>query len=131
MNPTSHFKQFGKYEIVKKLGRSMTDVYLALDTEANRRVVLKIIEHSHDPYTQVVMEAERRGATIQSQLHSLDPRILEIYDYGEMNNCFHVVMEYVEGKNLTDVLRSEHRLDPRRAARYAGEICDQLETLHS
>lgn len=131
MNPTSHFKQFGKYEIVKKLGRSMTDVYLALDTEANRRVVLKIIEHSHDPYTQVVMEAERRGATIQSQLHSLDPRILEIYDYGEMNNCFYVVMEYVEGKNLTDVLRSEHRLDPRRAARYAGEICDQLETLHS
>ncbi len=131
MNPTSHFKQFGKYEIVKKLGRSMTDVYLAFDTEADRRVVLKIIEHSHDPYTQLVMEAERRGATIQSQLHSLDPRILEIYDYGEMNNCFYVVMEYVEGKNLTDVLRTEHRLDPRRAARYAGEICNQLETLHS
>ncbi len=109
----------------------MTDVYLALDTEANRRVVLKIIEHSHDPYTQLIMDAERRGATIQSQLHAIDPRILEIYDYGEMNACFYVVMEYVEGKNLTDILRTEHRLDPKRAARYAMEVCNQLQTLHS
>jgi serine/threonine protein kinase len=131
LSPVSHFKQFGKYEILKKLGRSMTDVYLALDTEANRRVVLKIVEHSPDPYTQLVMDAERRGAAIQSQLHSLDSRIVQIYDYGEENGCFYVAMEYVEGTNLTDILRAEHRLAPKRAARYAVEICNQLQTLHS
>src|SRR5262245_26421543 len=43
-------QQFGKYQILRKLGRSMTDVYLALDTELNRRVVLKIIEQSHDEF---------------------------------------------------------------------------------
>ena len=50
--PALHFKQFGRYEIIRKLGRSMTDVYLALDPENARRVVLKIVEHSHDAYTQ-------------------------------------------------------------------------------
>ena len=109
----------------------MTDVYLALDTEFDRRVVLKIVEYSSDPYTQLIMDAERRGAAIQSQLQSLDSRIVQIYDYGEQGECFYVAMEYVEGTNLTDVLRAEQRLAPSRAARYAMEICSQLQTLHS
>lgn len=131
MTPTLHFKQFGRYEIIRKLGRSMTDVYLALDPDMKRRVVLKIVEDSHDAYTQVVMEAEKRGAAIQKQLHTLDPRILEIYDYGEQNGCFFVAMEYVEGRSLAEVLREEQRLDARRAARIAIEVCSQLQTLHS
>src|ERR1051326_8200583 len=76
MTPALNFKQFCKYEIIRKVGRSMTDVYLALGPETNRRVVLKIVEHSHDAYTKLVMEAEKRGAMIQKQLHALDPRIL-------------------------------------------------------
>ena len=131
MTPALHFKQFGRYEIIRKLGRSMTDVYLALDPEPNRRVVLKIVEHSHDAYTQLVMEAEKRGAMIQKQLHALDPRILEIYEYGEENGCFFVAMEYVEGKSLAEVLQAEKRLDPQRAARIAIEVSSQLQTLHS
>lgn len=131
MDPALHFKQFGRYEIIRKLGRSMTDVYLALDPESNRRVVLKIVEHAHDSYTQLILEAERRGAAIQKQLHSLDPRILEIYDFGEQNGCFFVAMEYVEGRSLAELLQTEQRLESRRAARYAAEICSQLQTLHS
>ena len=131
VTPALHFKTFGKYEIIRKLGRSMTDVYLALDPGEKRRVVLKIVEHSHDAFTQVVMEAEKRGAAIQKQLHSMDPRILEIYDFGEQNGCFFVAMEYVEGKSLAELLRQEQRLDPKRAARIAIEVCSQLQTLHS
>ncbi|MGA2600934.1 MAG: serine/threonine-protein kinase [Bryobacteraceae bacterium] len=131
ITPALHFKTFGKYEIIRKLGRSMTDVYLALDPDKNRRVVLKIVEHSHDAFTQVVMEAEKRGAAIQKQLHAMDPRILEIYDFGEQNGCFFVAMEYVEGKSLAELLRQEQRLDPKRAARIAIEVCSQLQTLHS
>ena len=63
----------------------MTDVYLALDPEANRRVVLKLVEHSRDSYTQLVVEAERRGAIIQQQLHAKDPRILEVFEYGDQS----------------------------------------------
>ena len=56
-----HFQQFGRYKIIRKLGRSMTDVYLALDPETNRSVVLKIIEQLRDDFTQLVIEAESRG----------------------------------------------------------------------
>ncbi|MBV9759998.1 MAG: serine/threonine protein kinase [Acidobacteriaceae bacterium] len=121
----------GKYEIVRKLSRSMTDVYLANDTEANRPVVLKLIEHSRDDFTQLVIEAERRGAQLQKQLHDIDPRILEVYEYGEQNGYFFVAMQYFEGRTLAEILRAERRIEPKRAARYAAEICSQLKTLHA
>ncbi len=131
MTPALHFAQFGRYEIIRKLGRSMTDVYLALDPEVNRRVVLKIVEHSRDSYTQVVVEAERRGALIQQQLHLKDPRILEVYEFGDQNGCFFIAMQYAEGHSLAELIRKDGRFDPMRAARYGAEICSQLETLHS
>ena len=126
-----HFKQFSRYEIISKLGRGMSDVYLALDPPDNRRAVLKIVEQSADPWTQIVLEAERRGALIQKQLHDVDPRFLEVYDSGELNGCYFVAMEYVEGKTLAEILQAEKRLDPARAAGYAAEVASQLDKLHS
>jgi serine/threonine protein kinase len=126
-----HFQRFGKYEITRKLSRSMTDVYLACDTVLNRPVVLKIIEYSRDDFTQLVLAAERRGSLLQKQLHDIDPRILQIYDFGEQNNCFFVAMQYFEGRTLAEILQVERRFEAKRAARYAAEICSQLRTLHS
>ncbi len=126
-----HFKQFGKYEILSKLGRGMTDVYLALDPAAELRVVLKIVEQSPDPWTQIVMEAERRGSVIQKQLHEVDTRFLEVYDSGDLNGCYFVAMQYVEGKSLAEILQSERRIDPVRAAAYGAEVANQLDKLHS
>jgi len=128
---TIQTQTLGKYEIIRKLSRSMTDVYLANDTEADRLVVLKLIEHSRDDFTQLVIEAERRGAQLQKQLHEIDPRILEIYEYGEYSGFSFVAMEYFEGRTLAEILRAERRMDSKRAARYAAEICSQLKTLHA
>jgi eukaryotic-like serine/threonine-protein kinase len=130
MTPAPHFTQFGKYEIIRKLGRSMTDVYLALDTEWNRRVVLKIVEQCRDAYTQQVVEAERRGAAIQQQLHAKDPSILEVYEFGDRNGCFFLAMQYVEGRTLAELVHRDGRIGPMSAARFAAEICRQLRTLH-
>jgi serine/threonine protein kinase len=126
-----HFDHFGRYEIISKLGRGMSDVYLALDPAESRHAVLKIVEQSQDAWTQVVLEAERRGAQIQKQLHEADPRFLEIYDCGELNGCYFVAMQYVEGKTLAETLQSARRMDPVEGARYAAEVCSQLEKLHS
>src|SRR5215467_9491289 len=126
-----HDKRFGRYEILRKLGRSMTDVYLAIDEEAGRSVALKVIEESHDPATQLALEAERRGVLIQKQLREVDPRILEVYDYGEESGCFFVAMEYVEGRSIAQIIEAEKRLEPVRAVRYAREVCSQLDRLHS
>src|SRR5436305_14234921 len=55
-NIVLHTKQFGNYEIIRKLGRGMTDVYLGFDTLTNRHAVLKIVEESPDPLTQLIMQ---------------------------------------------------------------------------
>jgi serine/threonine protein kinase len=127
----SHLKQFGKYEIIRKLSRSLTDVYLARDCETDTSVVLKLVEQSRDEFTQVVIEAERRGALLQRQLHDTDARILQVFDFGEEQNCFFVAMEYFEGKTLAEVIREDRVLDAKRAAGYAAEISNQLKTLHA
>lgn len=123
--------QFGKYQIVRKLSRSLTDVYLAYDPEADREIVLKLVEYSRDDFTPVIIEAERRGAAIQKQLHAQDPRILEIFESGDLEDCFFVAMEYCPGKTLAEILHEEQRIEPMRAARYIAEVCSQLCTLHS
>jgi serine/threonine protein kinase len=124
-------RRFGNYEIIRKLGRSMTDVYLALDPSKNLRVVLKLIEQSRDRTTQILIEAERRGAQIQKQLRDVDPRILQVYEIGEQSGCFYVAMEHFEGSSVAQLLEAERRLDPARAATYALEVLSQLQTLHS
>jgi hypothetical protein len=121
----------GRYEIVRRLGRSMTDVYLAIDTVENRKAALKLIPSDGDAASRLVLEAERRGAAIQKELHVLDPRVIEIYDFGDADGYFFVAMQYVEGRNLAEVLHTERVLDPVRAAAIALEICEQLAKFHS
>ena len=43
----------------------------------------------------MVIEAERRGASIQQQLHGFDKRVIEVYDFGDLEGCFFVAMEYL------------------------------------
>jgi hypothetical protein len=109
----------------------MTDVYLAIDTVENRKTALKLIRSGGDAVSQLVLEAERRGAAIQKELQSLDPRIIEIYDFGEAEGYFFVAMEFVEGRNLAEVLAAENAIDAYRAATIALEICEQLAKFHS
>ncbi len=124
-------KQFGVYEVIRKLARGMTDVYLAFDTSANRHAVLKIVEQSPDPLTQLILEAERRGAAIQRQLHEADSRVIEVYDFGELDGYFFIAMQYIEGQTLAEILKNEKRIEPARAAKFAVEILSQLDRLHS
>lgn len=123
--------KFGRYEIVRHLGRSMSDVYLAVDTIENRQAALKLIKRDSDSLTQQVLEAERRGAAILKDLEALDPRVIKIYDFGDIDGYFFVAMQYVEGRNLAEVLRAEHALGPMRAAMIALAICEQLAKFHT
>jgi eukaryotic-like serine/threonine-protein kinase len=123
--------RIGRYEIVRRLGRSMTDVYLVIDTVENRKAVLKLVKTGGDSVTKLVLEAERRGAAIQREMHALDPRVVEIYDFGDIEGYFFVAMQFVEGRNLAEVLQAEQSIDASRAAVIALEICEQLSKFHS
>src|SRR5689334_4065985 len=121
----------GRYEIVRRLSRSMTDVYLAIDTVDNRKAALKLVKSGADTVTQLVLEAERRGAAIQKEMRALDSRVVEVYDFGDADGYFFVAMQYVEGRNLAEVLQAETAIDSTRAATIALEICEQLSKFHS
>jgi serine/threonine protein kinase len=121
----------GRYQIVRQIGRSMTDVYLAFDTVGNRKAALKLIPSQGDAHSRLVMEAERRGAAIQRELRGLDPRMVEVYETGDLDGYFFIAMQYVEGRDLAEVLNAEHTIDSIRAAAIALEICEQLTKFHT
>jgi len=123
--------RLGRYEIIRRLGNSMTDVYLAMDTVENRKAVLKLIPQGDDTTRRLILEAERRGAAIQKELHDVDPRMVEIYEYGEQDGYFFVAMQYIEGRTVAEVLASDRVVDPCRAAVIALEICEQLAKFHA
>jgi hypothetical protein len=109
----------------------MTDVYLAIDTIDNRQAALKLIKRDSDNTTQLVLEAERRGAAILRDLEALDPRVIKIYDFGDVDGYFFIAMQYVEGRNLAEVLRIERAIGPIRSAIIALAICEQLAKFHA
>ena len=121
----------GRYEIIRRLGKSMNEVYLARDTVEDRKVALKLIPHGNDHARLLIVEAERRGAAIHKELHHLDPRVVEIYEYGDLDGYFFVAMQFVEGRTVADLLAADHVVDPSRAAVIALEICEQLAKFHS
>ena len=121
----------GRYEIIRRLGQGMTDVYLALDTIENRKVALKLMPSGGDTASEQVLEAEKRGAAIQKELRALDPRMVEIYEFGEQDGFFFVAMQYVEGRNLAEVLHAEEAIDATRAAAIALEILEQIVKFHT
>jgi serine/threonine protein kinase len=108
----------------------MADVYLAFDTEHSCEVALKLIEEAEDQDTHDFMEAERRGAELQARLADVDPHVAKVYDCGEVDGYFYVAMEYVEGRDLAEILRAGP-LDPDRAADIAIAVAATLDAAHN
>ncbi len=124
-------RKVGNYEILRKLGRGgMADVYLVQDTEHERTIALKVIEHGTDADSCETIEAERRGAQLQAKLAEIDPRVVQIFDVGDVDGYFTVAMEYVEGNDLSDLMR--HGPAPvDDAADIALAICQTLHNAHT
>ena len=111
-------RMIGGYEILRKLARGgMGDVYLAHDTQAQRDVALKVIEQSQDSDSHDTIAAERSGAHLQARLAQIDEGVVKIFETGDMDGYFFVAMEYIEGHDLSDLLR-RGPAPPRRCGRY-------------
>jgi len=127
----SLLQSVGEYRILEKLGRGgMADVYLALDTRNNRRIALKLVESGPGEEVKEVVAAEKLGAELQAQLCLIDPRVPKINGFGEREDYFFIDMEYVEGRDLSEVIRAGS-LQPQTAACVAREICSVLRNAHS
>ncbi len=126
-------KIFGRYQIIRKLaGGGMGRVYLAYDPVLNREVGLKMIDAGGDRDSLDVIEAERRGATLQDQLAKREAsgRVAQIFDVGEREGYFYIAMEYIEGEDLSELV-SRGPLPPDRAVSIALDILDVLVKAHN
>src|SRR5690349_15182797 len=117
-----------RYELRTEIGRGgMADVYVALDRLLNRRVAVKVLSPAFaaDP---AFVERFRREAQAAASLNH--PNIVAVYDWGRDGDTSFIVMEYVNGQTLREVLQRYHTLPPSEAARVAGDIAAALEFAH-
>ena len=130
---TTVFKQVGPYHILRQIGHGgMAVVFLALDTRANRRVALKLVQRTGDREAQEIVEAEQFGAELQKRFSERGAQVPAVYEYGidEDSGYFYVAMEYVDGENLSEVIANGPVL-PTRAADIAIELARFLEEAHA
>ena len=117
-----------RYEIGAEIGRGgMADVYLGHDTLLDRRVAVKVLSpaFADDPVNR---ERFRREAQSVASLNH--PNIVAVYDWGEEDGTSFIVMEYVPGQTLRDLIASYGRIAPMEAARIAADIADALAFAH-
>src|SRR4051812_49994065 len=118
----------GRYELVRHVARGgMAEVYLAHDKLLDRPVALKVLfpELSVD---RSFVERFRREAQAAANLSH--PNIVSVYDWGEEEGTYFIVMEYVDGRTLSTLLKEEGALLPDRAAGIAAEVAAALAFAH-
>ena len=118
----------GRYQIVRHLARGgMAEVYLARDLLLDRPVALKVLfpEFATD---RSFVERFRREARSAANLNH--PNIVSIYDWGEEEGTYFIVMEYVDGLTLRDVIRRQGPLMASRAAEIGADIAAALQFAH-
>ena len=118
----------GRYRVLRKLGGGgMADVYLCEDRILGRQVALKVLlQRYHGDATFV--ERFRREAKAAAGLNQAN--LVSIYDWGELDGTYYIVMEYVEGETLKDYIRRHGRLSGSEAVRVSLQLLAALEFAH-
>jgi hypothetical protein len=120
----------GPYEIGHEIGRGgMAVVFVATDSRDGRCVALKLVPMATDRDAQEVLEAERWGAKLQEQFCRISDNVPVVYEHGTEGGYFYIAMEYIDGRNLSEVLAAGP-LAPRRAVDIAIQLCHFLEAAH-
>ena len=117
-----------RYMIVKHIGQGgMADVYVAVDTLLNREVAVKVLrgELSNDPVALLRFQREANASTALSH-----PNIVDIYDVGEENGYHYIVMEYVRGKDLKQLIAQRGALCKEEAVAIMKQLVSAVAEAH-
>ncbi len=118
----------GRYEILQKLGEGgMGVVYKAMQTSVERIVALKIL-HPHMTGNEEALKRFQREAKTTSKLRQANA--IHIYDFGVEGSLSFLVMEYIEGESLDDVIRKSGALELPRVANIVRQVCYALAEAH-
>jgi predicted Ser/Thr protein kinase len=121
-------KQIGRYKIVRLLGRGgVGEVYLALDTQADCHVALKVPRFAPEDGPEILARFQR-GARLASAL--THPNICPVYEIGEADGVHYVATAYIEGRPLSELIQGR-KLPPRSAAAIVRKLAHAMEEAHS
>ena len=117
-----------RYQIVKTIGEGgMANVYLAYDLILERNVAVKILRGDLSTDEKFVRRFQREALSASSLSH---PNIVEVYDVGEDNGLYYIVMEYIEGKHLKQLLKKRGNLTLREVIDIMLQITDGMGAAH-
>ena len=117
-----------RYEIIKSIGEGgMANVYLAYDTILDRNVAIKVLRGDLANDEKFVRRFQREALSASSLSH---PNIVAMYDVGEDNGLYYIVMEYVEGKTLKQLLKKRGSLTLSEAIDIMLQLTDGMAHAH-
>ncbi|WP_035099476.1 Stk1 family PASTA domain-containing Ser/Thr kinase [Aneurinibacillus terranovensis] len=118
----------GRYDIEKRIGEGgMAVVYRARDILLNRTVALKVLRSQFGNDDDFIARFHREAQAAASLSH---PNVVNIYDLGQEDDVYYIVMEYVEGKTLKQYINERAPLEVRDAVDIAIQISDALDHAH-
>ena len=117
-----------RYQIMKSIGEGgMANVYLAYDTILDRDVAVKILRGDLSGDEKFVRRFQREALSASSLTH---PNIVEVYDVGEDHGMYYIVMEYIEGRHLKDLIKKRGKLTVSEVIDIMLQITDGMSVAH-
>ena len=118
-----------RYEILEKIGMGgMSDVYKAKDHKLNRFVAVKVLKQEFSENANFVSKFRIEAQAAAGLMH---PNIVNVYDVGEENGIYYIVMELVEGITLKKYIEKKARLSVKEAISIAIQVCMGIEAAHN
>jgi serine/threonine-protein kinase len=117
-----------RYRIDRRIGEGgMAEVYLGQDLLLHRPIAVKVLrpQYARDPNFRMRFEREAQAAASFSH-----PNIIDIYDVGEEDGAPYIVMEYVAGDNLGQIIAAEGPFDPDDVAALVEQVASALDFAH-
>ncbi len=118
----------GRYEILERIGGGgMALVYKGHDLLLHRKVAVKVLRQQYVHDEDFIRRFRREAQAAASLSH---PNVVSIYDVGQEGEIHYIVMEYIEGTTLNDLIKEKAPLQVEDAVHYAGQISDALDHAH-
>ena len=117
-----------RYEIVKTIGEGgMANVYLANDTILDRKVAIKVLRGDLSSDEKFIRRFQREALSVSNLSH---PNIVEVYDVGEEEGSHYIVMEYIDGKTLKQLLKKRESLTLSEVIDIMTQLTDGISHAH-
>lgn len=129
MSPSNTSKIANRYEIIEHIAAGgMSIVYKALDHNVQRDVAIKVLRNLDKTDPQAIERFRREARAAAALTH---PNAVTIFDFVEENNQYYLVMEYIDGPTLKQLIAERRQLPPMLALEIAAQVCDVLQMAHS